>query len=413
MKLLLVEDNKSLAKLIAKKIHDNLNLEVDIAYTMAQARDLVSENSYFLSLLDLNLPDAPNAEVVNFIYSKKIPIIVLTGSFDEQTREKILKKDVVDFVTKGSLKDVQYIIHKIQRLLENRRHKVLVVDDSQLQRRRMVKLLKNQMFEVHEAKDGEEALETVEFHSEIRMVITDYNMPKIDGFELTLKLREKYNKDQLAIIAVSSEESEIVSSKFLKFGATDFLKKPFSTEEFNCRVNNTIENLENIEMIRNMANKDYMTNCFNRRYFFEQVPPIYQKSKEENSPMAIAMLDIDNFKAINDTYGHDVGDTAIVQLAQILNSSVKGFDLVSRFGGEEFCIVLQNINKEDAFNFFDNLRFKIQSNDIDIAEQEPLHFTVSIGVVTAFEDNVEKAINEADMKLYHAKNNGKNQVVID
>ncbi|MGM0623991.1 MAG: diguanylate cyclase, partial [Campylobacterota bacterium] len=409
----LVEDNRSLAKLVAKKIHDSLEVTIDVAYTMAEAKEYIGANEYFLTLLDLNLPDAPNGEIVGYVYSKNLPMIVLTGSFDEQTREKILKKDVVDYVTKGSLKDVHYIVAKIQRLLENRRHKVLVVDDSQMQRRRIVKLLKNQMFAVIEAVDGEDALEKVRFEGDIPMVITDYNMPKMDGFELTLALRELYDKNQMAIIAVSSDESQLVSSKFLKYGATDFLKKPFSAEEFNCRVNNTIENLENIETIQNMANKDYMTGCFNRRYFFEKVEPMYAKNKETNQAMAIAMLDIDKFKNVNDTYGHDVGDDVIIALAHKLQDSIKGSDMVARFGGEEFCVVLQDIGSESAFDIFERLRYEIGTMEIDIGKQQPLHFTVSIGVTTAFADTLDEAINQADMLLYKAKTGGRNKVVLN
>ncbi len=410
MNLLLVEDNRSLAKLVAQKIKSKLNLHIDIAYTLAEAKELVKQKEYSLSLLDLNLPDAPNGEVVGYIYSKQIPAIVLTASLDEEVRQKILKKDVIDFVTKTSVNDVLYIVSKIERLLANRRHKVMVVDDSQLVRRKLSKLLRNQMFQVIEADDGEDALRKIDHDPDVRMVITDYNMPKMDGFDLTLRLRETYGKEELAIIAISSDESELVSSKFLKFGATDFLKKPFSTEEFNCRINNTIENLENIETILQMANRDYMTGAYNRRYFFDKMEPYYKKALEENKHIAIAMLDIDKFKSINDTYGHKAGDEAIKALANLLMDSTKGSDMVARFGGEEFCVLLKDISREDAFKFFEELRLKIVGMDVPVTESESVNFTVSIGVVTAKEDTLEQMINESDLKLYQAKNEGRNRV---
>ena len=116
-KILIVEDNNSLSKLIVKKIESSLDFDVVTAYTYAEAQSLVEKNNdYFVALLDLNLPDAPDGEVVDMIISHKIPSIVLTGTMDKDIREKILKKDVIDYVYKGNIDDVNYIFTLIERL---------------------------------------------------------------------------------------------------------------------------------------------------------------------------------------------------------------------------------------------------------------------------------------------------------
>ncbi|MCD6191129.1 MAG: GGDEF domain-containing protein, partial [Sulfurimonas sp.] len=131
-----------------------------------------------------------------------------------------------------------------------------------------------------------------------------------------------------------------------------------------------------------------------------------------NEQFAIAMIDIDNFKKINDIYGHDTGDNVIVHLANVLMSNTNCRDIVSRFGGEEFCVVLKNINKFSAVEIFDRLRREVESSVVYSDKKEPIEFTVSIGVSLYLEEGLEETINQADMMLYKAKNAGKNQVVI-
>ena len=408
-KILLVEDNKALSKLMAKKIATNTDFEVDTAYTLKEAQTLVGSNSYFMALLDLNLPDAPDGEVVDYMLSKKIPSIVLTANVDKKTREEILKKDVIDYVFKGNMDDVNYIFQLIKRLSKNREYKVMVVDDSILLRNEMKKILKLQMYKVFSAAHGEEALVYIKDNPDIKLVLTDYNMPVINGFELTKTLREEYTKMQMSIIGITASSDEMISSKFLKVGANDFINKPFTKEELVCRANNAVEILEYIETISDMANRDFLTGARNRRSFFKEINQYVDECRHSGEEFAVAMIDIDKFKNINDTYGHDAGDVAIKELVRLVIDSIKGADLVARFGGEEFCVLLKNIDKSSAVELFVRLRLKIANNRISINSNE-IKYTVSIGVAFDSEDGIEEMINQADMALYAAKNSGRNRV---
>jgi len=124
------------------------------------------------------------------------------------------------------------------------------------------------------------------------------------------------------------------------------------------------------------------------------------------------MIDIDDFKKVNDKYGHDTGDKVIIHLANVLMSNTNYRDVVSRFGGEEFCVVLKNINRFSAVEIFDRLRSEVESSIVYSDKKEPIQFTISIGVSLYSEDGLEETINQADMMLYNAKNAGKNQVLI-
>jgi diguanylate cyclase (GGDEF)-like protein len=413
-KILIVEDNKTLAKLIAKKIKNALEMEVDVAYSLAEAKLFLARYKYFITLLDINLPDAPNGEIVDYVLRKKHHVIVLSANIDKAFREKILKKNIIDYVNKGGTDDINYIIQIIERLRKNQNHKVLVVDDSMVFRKQMQNMLENLFFNVTTVAHGEEALGMLKAKPDISLVLTDYNMPVMDGLELTYEIRKTYTKDELSILAISSNADSEITALFLKHGANDYITKPFSKEEFSVRVNNSIETLENIQTILNYANRDYLTGLYNRRYFFKAMDEYIEESHEHGEKFAIAMVDIDHFKSVNDTYGHDVGDKVIVTLADILRSSTSPRDIVSRFGGEEFCIVLKNINRYSAFDILERIRTEVQNYTFHVDKNRELNFTISMGVVLYNEDeSLEENINEADMMLYKAKNTGRNQVVFE
>lgn len=414
-RVLLVEDNKTLAKLLAKKLESSIGIAVDVAHSMYEAQTLIANyGNYFIGILDLNLPDAPNGEIVDYVLSKNILAIVLTGNIDEKTKATFINKDIVDYVYKSNMNDVNYIFTTIDRLYKNRKFKVMIVDDSMQMRNVAKKMLESQQFgKVFVAAHGEEALSYFADNPDIKLVLTDYNMPVMDGLELTSKLREEYTKNELGIIAITGSSSEQnLATKFLKIGANDFVTKPYVKEELICRVNALIEALENIEIIGNMANTDFMTGAYNRRYFYNTAGHYIENAEHNSEPYALAMLDIDFFKKVNDTYGHDAGDLVIKKLAQILRDETKGADLVARFGGEEFCVLLKNVSKEDAVTKFVHLRSKIASSSVAY-KQEIIAFTTSIGITFGVDDiKLEELIEEADNALYDAKENGRNRVEI-
>ena len=407
-KILIVEDNKTLAKLIAKKIKETLKFEVDIAYTLQEAKLFLKAYTYFLTLLDLNLPDAPNGEVVDYVLSKKQRVIVLSGNIDKEFRKKILQKEIIDYVTKNGINDINYILHTIDRLHKNKKHKILLVDDSMVIRSRMKTMLENLFFQVITVAHGEEALAILENHTDVSLIITEYQMPVMNGLDLTFAIRKAYTKDDLSIIALSENQDDEISALFLKNGANDYIKKPFSKEEFSCRINNSIEALENLHLVTNHANRDFLTGLYNRRYFFLHMSEYIDTSIEK---YAVAMLNIDNFKKINDTYGYEVGDKVIIHLSEILSSRTNYRDMVLRFGGEEFCIVLKNVNRFSAQDILECLREEVEKSYIMINTSKEIRFTISIGFAMNSEDSLEDTIDQADMRLHKAKQEGKNRVI--
>ncbi len=249
--ILLVEDSKFFGTLVQRELKIKLGFRVKWVKTYAHAKRLLEHGNpdYFVSLLDLVLPDAPNGEIVDLMFAHKIPSIVFTGEVNNDIRDHILKKNIIDYVLKRGNQDIKYITSLIYRLYLNRSTKILVVDDSNASRHHVLNLLKLYQYDLVEAVDGEDALRVLNEHQDIRMVITDYMMPNMDGFELTKKIRNSHSKDELAIIGVSASEDNILAARFIKNGANDFINKPFFAEEFFCRVTQNIEMIEHIARI--------------------------------------------------------------------------------------------------------------------------------------------------------------------
>lgn len=412
-KILIVEDNKALSKLIVKKMESNLDFDIETAYSFEEAQNLVEKSSdYFVALLDLNLPDAPDGEVVDMILSHKIPSIILTGSMDKDVREKILKKDVIDYVYKGNIDDVNYIFTLIERLHKNRDIKVMVVDDSIATRAQIKSLLQHQMFKVIVAAHGEEALVFLQDNPDIKLILTDYQMPVIDGVELTKEVRKLYSKNEISIIAMTGTNTDLISAKFLKIGANDFINKPFTREEIACRINNSLDALEYIAKIEDMAQNDFLSGLANRRYFFDAMQEYFKVAKKKNESFALGLIDVDSFKEINDTLGHHVGDSVIVDLAKTLKKHLTHDHFIARLGGDEFCVVLKNIDQKKALEFFIKLKSSISSLHVKTKDKKDLTISISIGVTFGDLESVEEMINQADRALHIAKKNGKNRVEV-
>jgi len=413
-RILVVEDNKTLAKLIAKKISDALNFEVDTAYSLHEAKLFLRMHKYFVTLLDINLPDAPNGEVVDYVLSHDNQAIVLSGNIDKDFRKQMLKKNIIDYVNKSGVDDIKYIINTIQRLQKNQKHKVLVVDDSMIFRKQMKGMLDNLFFKVITVAHGEEALGMLQAHPDTSLVITDYNMPVMDGFELTQEIRKTHTKEDLAIIALSSNNEDEINALFLKNGANDYITKPFSKEEFSCRINNTIEALENLNIVLNQANRDLLTGLYNRRFFFKIAQEYVEENAEGTESYAIAMIAIDSLSTIKQTHGEEIANQVALRFANILNSMTNYKDITARFTEDEFCVILKGADESSATQILDSLRQEVERSVLFTSNDEDIRFTVSIGATIGHSDEkVDDTISQADMVLYKLTQNGSNQLLIE
>ncbi|MEJ1354671.1 MAG: diguanylate cyclase [Candidatus Sedimenticola sp. (ex Thyasira tokunagai)] len=412
--VLVVDDSRAITQFLSAYIQEQKHIPTETAHSMAQAKALLSSDAerFFVAVLDLTLPDAPNGEVVDYVVPLGIPIIILTGNLSDEVRDQMQAKRVVDYIVKSNASEINHVAEIVHRIRHNRQVKVLIVDDSRSFRQYTAELLHAHCYQVLLAKGGVEALEVLKENPDIRLILTDYHMPEMDGLELISEIRRQYGRNELAIIGISDHASPMISAKLLKTGANDFVTKPFMLEEFYCRVSQNIETIEHIRAIQDSAVRDYLTKVYNRRHLFESGSKLYEIAKREHLSLVAAMVDLDFFKQVNDSYGHHIGDVALQRVAASLEESIRASDLLGRYGGEEFCILATNVSVNQIEHFFERIRQKIA--DIRIPhEGKELQFTVSIGVYTSLGEGLEEMIGKADEALYRAKNEGRNRVVID
>lgn len=410
MKAIVVEDSQMVSRILKRLFQtSNLPLEPIFCETLLEAQKSIDlYEDIFIALVDLNLPDAPNGEIVDLMLAQEIPTVVLTASYDDNKREALLQQGIVDYIVKESRYSYEFSIQLIDRLLKNQQTKILLAEDSSSYRLLIRRQLEKHLYQVIEAKDGNEALQQLELHPDIKLLLTDYEMPNMDGVQLIQKIRRVYETADLKIIGLSAADNLSLSSKFIKNGANDFLKKPFNYEELHCRVMQNLKELDLVNKIRDAANRDFLTSLHNRRFLFEQAETTLQN---DNQLACLAMMDLDLFKHINDNYGHDAGDIVLKQFAQLLNSSFERF-LHARIGGEEFSVLLVGLSIEKATLLMERFCAIINETDF-IYNGECLPVTVSIGLVEREQDTISSLITRADEMLYKAKEAGRNQVVAE
>ena len=411
-RVLVVEDSRTFSAMLSRRITEEMGHQVVVAPSKAKAAEILAQDAdFFVALLDLNLPDAPAGEVVDLVLAHGIPSIVFTGELDDELRDQFWAKHIVDYILKQNMDNVAYMLSLVERLHRNPGIKVLVVDDSKNTRYVVRELLRAHRYQVLEAEGGPQALAMLQKHPDTRLVICDYNMPGMDGSELVRTIRRDHAKDQLAIIGISGVERAGLTAKFIKSGANDFLHMPFLTEEFYTRVTQNIELLEYIAQIKELAEKDYLTHLYNRRYVFSAGPKLMAAQTRRGQGVVLAMLDIDHFKRINDTFGHGAGDAVLRQMAALLSARFRASDIVARFGGEEFCVLATDMTPSDASGIFEDLRQGFESSPACFGGQS-IRYTVSIGLCTSPMDGLEAMIRAADEAMYMSKNDGRNRVTI-
>ncbi|MBU2871710.1 diguanylate cyclase [Colwellia sp. E2M01] len=409
-RLLVVEDSKPIATVI-KQIAQSLKFEVVVASNLAQVKSiLATDTNFFAATIDYALPDANDGEAIAYVLSHGIPSLVMTGKMDDETRQKILAQPVIDYIPKENSQAFLYLKRILHWQQVNHNSTVLVVDDSSSARRHIVELLKRRNFTVVTANNGAEALERLKEHKNVKMVITDMEMPVMGGIELTNQIRRIYTREQLAVIGISGASNGIHSARFIKNGADDFLRKPFCPEEFYCRITQNIESLNNIAKIQHAANIDYLTELSNRRSFFNNAEKRIKEYTAKKVPYCLAIIDIDFFKKINDNYGHNIGDQVLKIIALYIRKHF-GSGLTSRLAGAEFAVLLHGLDVDNLYIKLDDFRREIAVSNISAGEYS-LSIELSIGVVFDSVEAISQQINEADNALHSAKENGRNQVVV-
>ncbi len=297
---------------------------------------------------------------------------------------------------------------------------VLVVDDDAVTRAQLRFLLIRNGYEVTVASSGEEGWEKLQ-QRHFPIVITDWSMPGMNGPDLCKLVRENLDDEYLYMILLTGMTEKQQVAVGLEAGADDYITKPFDSGELlaRLRVGRRILTLqrsmrETQAKLHEMAHQDGLTKVMNRRAIDEQLHEAAARLARATHPSTVALLDIDYFKKVNDTYGHQAGDAVLQEVAGRIKAILRGSDKIGRYGGEEFIAVLEGAPAHDAQEVAERIRLAVQELPVEHGGQE-ITVTISIGLCEAPAGYVGQAapiVEKADEALYEAKRSGRNRVVI-
>ena len=291
--------------------------------------------------------------------------------------------------------------------------KILIVDDDKINRSIFSRRLEQRGLKVFQRENGLEALDFVK-SQEVDLILLDLLMPGMNGIEVLekIKLVDGYANIPILIISGLDDPRSIVMC--LRRGATDYLSKPVELSVLEIKIASALEKNILQSNLEQMALYDQLTGLFNRHSILSALEDFESAYHSEGMDFGILTIDIDNFKKINDTHGHDVGDQALQHLSQVVSQVIRNQDLFGRLGGEEFIIGSNHISFPDFIDVSERVRKAVETNNMALQE-EVLPFTVSGGIyhsTTGFSSMAE-ALKTSDQNLYNAKNRGRNRVEID
>lgn len=411
---LLVEDASFFEKAIVKKLHEVGRNQIMVARNYAEAESCLSLpiGEPDLALVDLTLPDAPDGEIVDLCDKWNIPTIVFTSRFDPKTRKKMLQKGVIDYVLKDSPGSLNYVADLIRRLAKNPTIGILVLDDATVERRAISRIVSKHLYKVYEAASTDAALACLKENSDIKLVLADYFLPGKDGFAFLKAVRRRHSPEQVGIIGMSAVTNADNRVRFLKYGAADFVDKNGSPEELLLRISQNLAYIYRIEELNNLAMRDSLTGLYNRRFLFDELSREIKSWKTvPECRNWLALFDLDSFKSVNDSRGHDFGDAVLKNFAQSLTQFAREEDYAVRLGGDEFCVVIHDQSEEEVHARLAALRDEVETVPVQ-HRGENISFKTSIGVAPLHQGGLPEALKAADDRLYSAKRTGRGLLAV-
>ncbi len=535
-KILLIDSSSFILNVLSDFFSSKNQFELYYAKDMKEVEKLIEKEDFFVAVSSLVLPNTKNGEAIELLKKHSVPTIILSSVINDHVVNSASKYFVVDYVSKSSVNQLEYVCNLIELLVFMENKEVLVVEDSKISAKIICDLLQTIFLKAHISSSGEEALNILETNKNISLIISDHYMENLDGLEFVKKLRSNKSKySRIPVIMITTGVSNKVKIDFFKNSITDFLEKPILQEELKAKIIGIFSNKKNIEDVKkfnkiidqnviiatidnlgiitqvsksfcdisgyskeellgksynilinqNMhryldkeiqssflsANKwqgeinhirkdsssywikaiveveldssgnivsytligeditdkktiyelsitDGLTSLYNKRYFSEVMPKLLKDNLKNNKIFVLLIMDIDNFKKYNDTYGHQAGDNVLTIVSASLRKSFKRYsDMIFRLGGEEFGVIFSTKTAQDAINLAERTRGNIEKLGIKHEANTPYsNLTASFGLnIVSKEDdiknlNVDTIYKLADFYLYKAKDLGRNRV---
>jgi two-component system cell cycle response regulator len=451
-RVLVVDDLLANVKLIEARLSAEY-FEVLTAFSGKEAIDMLARERVDVVVLDVMMPGIDGFETCRRIKAapnlNHLPIIMVTALDQPSDRVHGLEAGADDFLTKP-VDDIALITRvknlarlkvlndeMMMRVVSGRQMgvtaveitlladaglngRVLLVDDQPYSGQRFAEVLAK-TYEVLIERDPQAALVQLAHHS-FELLIVSLNLKKADGLRLCSQVRSLHRTRHLPIIVLIDPGDDVRLLRGLDMGVNDYLMRPIDRNEMLARVRTQMKRKRYTDHLRNrleesaeQAVTDALTGLHNRRYMEAHLKMLADQARACGRPLSVLLTDIDYFKSVNDTYGHDAGDAVLREFAARCRRNTRGIDLPCRFGGEEFVIIMPDTDIVRAFQVGERLRTYIAAEPFQLNTNTRLRVTSSVGLATLEHENdtVEMLFKRADKALYAAKREGRNRVVTD
>jgi two-component system cell cycle response regulator len=452
-RVLVVDDVLANVKLLEARLSAEY-FDVATAMSGVEALAICEKAECDIVLLDVMMPDMDGFEVCRRLKSNPathhIPVVMVTALDTPSDRVRGLEAGADDFLTKP-VSDVALIarVRSLARLkmmtdelrmravtsreigiqnAENeaiadagRQGRVLIVDDRASSSERIAAILATEHTVDIEANPNDALFRAAEGNYDL--MIVSLALESFDGMRLCSQVRSLDRTRNVPILAVADSDDNLRMVRGLEIGVNDYVLRPIDKNEMLARARTQIRKKRYTERLRDnvqqsieMAITDPLTGLYNRRYMESHLSALVEQAAARCKPLTALVLDIDYFKSVNDTHGHDAGDDVLREFSTRIRKSIRGIDLACRFGGEEFVVIMPETDMAVATIVAERLRRRIASERFPIQQgAKSIDVTISIGIATldVSDDNASSILKRADQALYRAKRDGRNRVVAD
>ncbi|ADM08556.1 putative diguanylate cyclase (GGDEF) [Parvularcula bermudensis HTCC2503] len=454
-RVLVVDDLAPNVKLLEAKLRAEY-FEVITALGGREAIELARTQSPDIILLDVMMPGIDGFETCKLLkedpLTRHIPVVMVTALDQRSDRIAGLEAGADDFLTKP-VQDLALFarvrnLSRLKQMTDELRHRhaqgaqlgaieTPKIEDVEREIGEVIIISDRPVIEGLE-NDSESLLSGINFSYQndsrelldrIRtdlpdMIMVDLGLESYDPLRLCSAIRSAEGSRLLPLLAIADQEDTRRLVKALDIGVNDYLMRPIDVQEMAARVRTQLRRKWYVEHLRDslsqsleLAVLDGLTGIYNRRFLQSQLPRLLTKAVKRELPLSVMILDVDFFKAVNDTYGHDVGDAVLREIGHMLHFSLRGMDLACRYGGEEFVVVLPETPREGSEVIAERLRKEIAGLQIDAGNGQSFSVTVSIGMAffdgTSREETPASLLKRADEALYRAKEGGRNRVILE
>jgi len=451
-RVLVVDDILANVKLLEAKLTAEY-FDVMTARSGVEALEIVTRSAPDIILLDVMMPGMDGFEVCdrlkNHPQTHHIPVIMVTALDQPQDRVKGLEAGADDFLTKPvsdvalfsrvkSLVRLKMLTDELRSRAETSERmgllerdlqdamsqtpgKIMLVDDKENSITRLTGAL-SEHHEVSVYRDPQQAMfDAAEQNWEL--LIISLSLQDYDGLRLCSQLRSLERTRHLPILVLVEPHDNERLLRGLDMGVNDYLMRPVDKNELLARIYTQLKRRryteqlrENVQQSIEMAVTDPLTGLYNRRYMETHLGTLLEQAVNRGKSVSILVIDIDYFKAVNDSFGHDIGDHVLQEFASRIRNSIRSIDMACRFGGEEFVLVMPDTDMSLAYRIGERLRQVIACAPFEVMNiTRPLDITISIGIASLQgpDDTAEDILRRADQALYRAKRDGRNRVVAD